>query len=300
MSPVPVFRQIDVAVVMQATISVDGRARIARDGKSVAPECLRTALNPVDLVALEEALKLRESGLVSTVTCLAVGPGADVALAHGLAMGADRIVRAEAPTELYVDARLLGRSIAAALADSVAQLIFVAGQSVDGDAEVLPHEIAVALDAACLTRATALKLSRDEVEVERWLEKGRREIWAAGLPAVVAFDTRANNPRYVAVAALALAHRSALSESVVHHADVRAVQSGAATSLQRFVTPRVRVKRVAGGSSEQGVSDRMRAAVSGGSVESNSGKALSGPPEHVADQIVAFLGERGLLAPDGK
>jgi electron transfer flavoprotein beta subunit len=296
-----ISRHIDVVVVMQAAVSVQGRVRIARDGQSVDAQCLQSACNPVDLVALEEALKLRETGLVSTVTCLAAGSGADAVLAHGIAMGADRIVRIHADEDLYVDARVLGRSIAAALAGSPAQLLFVAGQSADGEADAIPHEIAAALRAACLTNVTALRLANGEVEVERWLEKGRREIWAARLPAVVAFNVRANTPRYVTVAALALARRTAASAPHTgEEPSDAAAESGAATALQRLVVPRIRVKRVAGSTSRQPASERMRTLLNGVGGEVKSGKPLSGPPDHVADLIVAFLDERGLLRADRK
>ncbi len=282
----------DVVVVMQASVSVKGRARIARDGQSVDPECLAALPNLVDFVALEEALKLRESGKAATVTCVAAGAAADAVLAHGLAMGADRIVRVEAPEGLYVDARVLARSIVGAC---TGQLVVIAGQSANGEADALPHEIAAALDAACLTNVTVLRVSNGEVEAERWLEKGRREIWGTRLPAVVAVAATANNPRYVTVAALALARRSASLQLVAREVVVPATESDAATALQKLVTPRIRPKRIAGNSSKQSVSERLRVAVSGDSAQMQSGKPVSGPPTHVADAIVAFLDERGLL-----
>lgn len=290
---------LEVFVAMQPTVSVKGRARIARDGQSVAAECLQTAPNPADLVALEAALRLRENGQVSTVTCIAAGStAADAVLSYGIAMGADRAVRVPAGEDLYVDAGVLGRSIAAAVAGFGGGLVFAASTSADGEADAVPHVIAAALDAACLTNVTALRLSSTEVEVERWLEKGRREIWGAHLPAVVAFEARANNPRYVAVAALALSRRTASPESVPKESHVQAAEPDAATILRKLVTPRIRPKRIAGGSSRQPVSERMRAAVSGGSGEMKSGQALAGPPDRVADLIVAFLDERGLLGGD--
>lgn len=288
---------LDVFVVMQPTVSVQGRARIARDGQSITAECLQTASNPGDLVALDEALKLRESGQVSRVTCIAAGASAaDSVLSHGMAMGADRVVRIPAADDLYVDAQRLGRSLAAALAGAAARLVFAAGSSTDGEVDALPHVIATALDAACLTNVMALRLSGTEVEVDRWLERGRRETWGARLPAVVAFAGRANTPRYVTVAALALAAQTTSPGLVPPAPPVQAADRDAATTLIRLVTPRIRPKRIAGGSSRQTASERMRAAVSGGVGESHGGKSLSGSPDHVADLIVAFLDERGLLA----
>jgi electron transfer flavoprotein beta subunit len=289
---------LEVFVAMQATVSIQGRARIARDGRSVAAECLQSAPNPGDLVALEEALRLRDTGQVSKVSCIAAGAtAADAVLSHGLAMGADRTVRIPTTDDLYVDTQRLGRSIAAAVAGSAGKLVFAASTSPDGEADALPHVIAAALHGACLTNVMSLRLSPNEVEVVRWLEQGRREIWGAHLPAIVAFEGRANTPRYAAVAALILARRtvSAGSAGSAAGTDIQATAHDPATMLRKLLPPRIRPKRMAGGPIGQPASERMRAAIGGGTAEMKRNAVLSGPPDRVANRIVAFLDARGLL-----
>ncbi len=289
-------RRPEVFVAMQAGASVEGRARIARDGLSVADECLRTVPNPTDLVALEAALGLREAGQISTVTCIAIGAStADTILSHGMAMGADRVVRIPMSDQLYLDARFAGRAIAAAVAGSAERLVFTGGESVDGEAEALSHMIAVALGATCMTNVASFSFSDTGMEVERRLERGRRERWRARLPAVVAFAPRANDPRYVAVAALCLARRTTSPEVISTEPQLLTEQAVAATALRKFVAPRIRPKRRAGRASAGTVGERMRAAVDGGVGETKNSDLLSGPPARVADRIVAFLDERGFL-----
>lgn len=281
----------DVFVVLLASFTIKSRLRIARDGKSVAPECLSPTPNLADLIALEQALRLREHGLVSRVICIAGGSQiADEILSHSIAMGADRAIRFKAGADLYADARESGQRVAAIIASFGGKLVFTGGGSSDGDGDVNPHMVAAGLDATCLTNAMDLELSGDKLRVERRIEKGHRQIWATHLPAVVAFDPSAVAPRYVPVAAHILARRA---PTPVREPDQDELEP--ATALSKFIAPRIRPKRISAVPSSQSVAERMQAVVTGGLGETKTGTVLSGPPDQVADQIVAFLEQRGLL-----
>lgn len=287
---------LDLFVAMTPDLTVAGRPRIARDGKSVLPECLSVGPRHADLVALEQALRMREAGQASRVTCIAAGSAAaNETLAHALALGADRAIRVPTADEFYADARVLGHLIADAITNQGGRLVFTGAGSVDGDGDVLPHMIAHDLGAACLTNIAVLDVSGADIRAERRIEKGHRQIWGARLPAVVAFDPGANSPRYAPVAALVLARRAAVSVLDTRDRNGDPREPRPATLLRKLVPPRIRPKHIATGSSSQSAAERMRATVSGGVGTAKTGSALSGSPEQVADSIVAFLGQRGLL-----
>lgn len=272
--------QADIVVAMRPVVSIDGRARIARDGLSVAADGVRSELNRLDLLALEAALRLKEAGHAGRVICLATGErAADDILAHGLAMGADDAMRVPSNSGPYVDARVVAQALATAIRTLGSRLVFTAGQSSDAEAEAIPHLLAAALGAACLTNVTAVQITDGGLEAERRLEQGRRELWGARLPAVLAFDGRAAPARYPAVAALALARRKLAPRLLAGMSAADAESSDAATSLHKLVMRRIPPKRVVG-------EDRAR---------TQGGRRLNGPPERLADLIVAFLDERGLL-----
>ena len=277
----------EVFVVLRPNFAVEGRLRISRDGKSVAPECLSPTPSLADLVA-------RERGLVSGVICIAEGTQiADEILSRGISMGADRAIRVPADGGLYEDACISGQRIAAAISSLGGKLVFAGGGTDDGDGEVIPHVIATGLNATCLTCVMELALTDDMVRVERRIEKGHRQIWSARLPAVVAFDPGSEAPRYVPVASDILARQG--SPSV---AEPDRVEREPVTALSKFVAPRIRPKRIAAAPLNRSVAERMQATVAGGLGETKAGAILSGPPDQVADQIVAFLGDRGLLGED--
>lgn len=59
-------------------------------------------MNPFCEIALEEALRIKESGRASEVVAVSVGPAQCVdTLRTGLAMGADRAIHVEYPGALY-------------------------------------------------------------------------------------------------------------------------------------------------------------------------------------------------------
>lgn len=63
---------------------------------------VKMSMNPFCEIALEEALRIRESGLASEVVAVSMGPAQCVdTLRTGLAMGADRGIHVEAATQLY-------------------------------------------------------------------------------------------------------------------------------------------------------------------------------------------------------
>lgn len=63
---------------------------------------MKMSMNPFCEIALEEALRVKESGLASEVVVVSVGPAQfSETLRTGLAMGADRAIHVEAPENIY-------------------------------------------------------------------------------------------------------------------------------------------------------------------------------------------------------
>jgi len=281
----------EVFVVLQPDFAINGRASIARDGKSIAQECLSLTSRLADQVALEQALRLREKGHVSRVTCVAAcSSAAEDILTQAMASGADRALRIDTGDDLYIDAQAVGQKIANEITGLNGELVFTGSWSGDGNGDLMPHVIAAGLGAACLSNTMNVEISADRVQIERRIEKGHRQIWEAILPAVVAFDPSATAPRYVPVAAQILARR----RSITVIDPVLSVEQPA-TALRKFIPARIRAKRVSVAPAHQTVQERMQATVAGGVSKKKSSTTLSGPPHQVADQIIAFLEERKFL-----
>jgi electron transfer flavoprotein beta subunit len=153
------------------------------------------ALNPTDLNAVEEALRIKEAH-DGEVVLVSLGPEKAVdSLRKALAMGADRAVliadEAAAGSDLVGTSRVL----AAALERVEADLVLFGQASSDGDGAVLWAAVADRLRRPVISQVASLTFEDGRVEGKRQTEHGYDTI-SAPLPAVVAVSDAINEPRY--------------------------------------------------------------------------------------------------------
>jgi len=167
-------------------------------------------INPFDMWAIEEALRLRDR-FGGQVTALSMGPPkAENELREAAAMGCDRAVllcdRAFAGADTWATAYTLARAV-----EKLApyDAILCGRQAMDGDTGQVGPGIANQLGIPQLTYVARLREVDTEdntITVERLLEEGR-EIVRAPLPAVVTVVKDINEPRYPTLRGLRRAKR---------------------------------------------------------------------------------------------
>ena len=153
------------------------------------------ALNPTDLNAVEEALRIKEAQ-GGEVVLVSLGPEKTVeSLRKALAMGADRAVLIS--DEAAAGSDLLGTSaaLAAALARESADLVLFGQASSDADGAVLWASVAERLRLPMISQVATLTVEGDAIQGKRQTEHGYDTI-SAPLPAVVAVSDAINEPRY--------------------------------------------------------------------------------------------------------
>ena len=154
------------------------------------------ALNPTDLNAVEEALRIKEAQGDGEVVLVSLGPEkATESIRKALAMGADRSILVT--DEAAVGSDLLGSTyvLAAALEREQPDLVLFGQASNDGDGAVLWAAVADRLRRPVLSQAASLELEGGNVVGKRQTEHGYDTI-SAPLPAVVAVSDAINEPRY--------------------------------------------------------------------------------------------------------
>ncbi len=152
-------------------------------------------INPTDVNAVEEALRLKEAQ-GGEVVVLTMGPPKSLdALRKALAMGADRAVvvsdEAAAGSDLLATATVL----AAALEREAADLVLFGQASADADGSVLWAAVADRLRRPLVSQVAELTVADGELTGKRQTEFGY-DVIAAPLPAVVAVSDAINEPRY--------------------------------------------------------------------------------------------------------
>jgi len=153
------------------------------------------ALNPTDLNAVEEAIRVKEAQ-GGEVVLVSLGPAKAVdSLRKALAMGADRAVLVSDEGAAGSDLVATSRVLAKALEREEADLVLFGQASSDGDGAVLWAAVADRLRRPLISQVAELTVGADAVTGKRQTEHGYDTI-SAPLPAVVAVSDAINEPRY--------------------------------------------------------------------------------------------------------
>jgi electron transfer flavoprotein beta subunit len=156
---------------------------------------LKMSINPFDEIAIEAALRLKEAGAFTQVALVTIGPAeAERELRTGLAMGADRAIRIDAPADL--EPLTVARALHALALREQPGLVLVGKQAVDDDHGQTGQMLAGLWGRPQATFASAIAIAGNVATVTREIDAGLETI-EIDLPAVVTTDLRLNQPRYV-------------------------------------------------------------------------------------------------------
>ena len=186
-----------VLVPVKRVVDYNVKIRVKSDGTGVDLANVKMSMNPFDEIAVEEAVRLKESGAASEVIVVSVGPAqAQEVLRTALAMGADRaiLIVAEGTVEPLTVAKLL-KGVAQAEEPG---LVILGKQAIDDDCNQTGQMLSALLGWAQATFASKLELSGDTAKVTREIDGGLQVIDVT-LPAIVTADLRLNEPRYASL-----------------------------------------------------------------------------------------------------
>ena len=184
-------------VAVKRVIDPYVKIRVRADKRGVETEQVKMSINPFDDIAVEEALRLRDSGVVSEVVVVSVGmDNSQETLRHALALGADRAILIRT-NERYCSLNI-AKILKKIVTDEAPQLVLMGKQSIDGDNNQTPQMLAALLDWPQATYASKLQITEGVACVTREIDGGL-ETLRLQLPAVVSTDLRLNEPRYASL-----------------------------------------------------------------------------------------------------
>jgi electron transfer flavoprotein beta subunit len=217
-------------VAVKRVVDYNVKARVKSDGTGMDIANAKMSMNPFDEIAVEEAVRLKESGAVSEVVAVSCGPAqCQETLRTAMAIGADRGILVDTGAELQP---LAVAKLLKALADrELPQLIILGKQAIDDDCNQTGQMLAALLGWGQATFASKLVLGDGKASVTREVDGGLETV-ALSLPAVVTTDLRLNEPRYVTLPSIMKAKKKPLA-------------SIAPADLGVDVTPRLKTLRVA-------------------------------------------------------
>ena len=194
-----------VVVSIKRVVDYNVRVRPLADASGVDTAGVKMGINPFDENALEEAIRLKEAGVVSEVLAVSFGgAGVQEVLRHALALGADRALWGQAPEVL--DQLAVARLLRHVAQREEARLVLLGKQAIDEDAGQTAGMLAAMLDWPQAVAASGITVDTDAIKVVREIDGGTETLRVA-LPAVVSADLRLNNPRFVKLPDLMKARR---------------------------------------------------------------------------------------------
>lgn len=184
-------------VCVKRVIDYNVKPRVKADGTGVDLANVKMSMNPFDEIAVEEAIRLKEKGVVTEIVAVSVGPQkAQETLRTALAMGADRAILVLCETE--VEPLAVAKIVKAIADEEQPGLIITGKQAIDDDANQVGQMIAALLGRPQGTFANEIAIEGESVVVKREIDGGLETVKLA-LPAIVTADLRLNEPRYASL-----------------------------------------------------------------------------------------------------
>jgi len=184
-----------VLVPVKRVVDYNVKVRVKSDGTGVDIANVKMSMNPFDEIAVEEAVRLKEKGVVTEVIAVSCGvTQCQETLRTAMAIGADRAILVETSEELQP---LAVAKILKALVDKEKPgLVILGKQAIDDDCNQTGQMLAALANLPQATFASKVEVAGEFANVTREVDGGL-ETLKVRLPAVVTTDLRLNEPRYV-------------------------------------------------------------------------------------------------------
>ena len=184
-----------VLVAVKRVVDYNVKVRVKSDGTGVDIANVKMSMNPFDEIAVEEATRLREKGVVTEVIAVSCGvTQCQETLRTAMAIGADRAILVETTEELQPLA--VAKLLKALIDKEQPGLVILGKQAIDDDCNQTGQMLAALADLPQATFASKVEIVDGKAHVTREVDGGLETI-ALSMPAVITTDLRLNEPRYV-------------------------------------------------------------------------------------------------------
>jgi electron transfer flavoprotein beta subunit len=184
-------------VAVKRVVDANVKVRVKADKTGVDLTNVKMSINPFCEIAVEEAVRLKEKGVVTEIVVVSVGPqAAQEQIRSALALGADRGILVQ--TEDEIGALEVAKILKGVTEQEKPELILLGKQAIDDDSNQVGQMLGALLNAPQGTFASQVTVEGGKVNVTREVDGGLQTV-ALNLPAIITTDLRLNEPRYAAL-----------------------------------------------------------------------------------------------------
>ena len=200
-----------VLVPIKRVVDYNVKIRVKADGSGVDLANVKMSMNPFDEIAIEEAIRMKESGKVKEIVAISIGPAkAQETIRTALAMGADRGILIE--TDETVEPLAVAKLLKAVIATEKPEIVILGKQAIDDDCNQTAQMLSALLGWSQATFASKIVIGEGALHVTREVDGGLETI-KVKLPAIVSADLRLNEPRYASLPNIMKAKKKPVEES---------------------------------------------------------------------------------------
>lgn len=221
---------VKILVPVKRVVDANVKVSLKLDGSGVDLSNAKMSINPFDEIAIEEAVRLKESGVATEVIAVSAGVAfAQETLRSALAIGADRAILIESNDELQPLA--VAKLLKAIFDKEQPELVILGKQAIDDDSNQTGQMLAALANLPQATFASKVIVADGKATVSREVDGGA-ETLSLTLPAVITTDLRLNEPRYATLPNIMKAKK-------------KPIETISPSDLGVDVTPRLKTLKVA-------------------------------------------------------
>ena len=199
-----------ILVAVKRVIDYNVQIRVKEDGTGVVTDNVKMSTNPPDDNAIEEAVKIKESGKATEIVAVTVGEEkAHETVRKALAVGADRGIHIKA--DGVIEPLAVSKIIKKIVEKEKPDLVFMGKQAIDDDCNQTGQMLSALLNWPQATFASNIEIKDNFLEVTREIDEGLETI-QINIPAIVTCDLRLNEPRYASLPNIMKAKKKPIEE----------------------------------------------------------------------------------------
>lgn len=184
-------------VAVKRVVDYNVKIRVKSDQTAVETSNVKMSMNPFDEIAVEEAVRIKEAGIVDEIIAISVGTDqSQETLRTAMAMGADRSILVNTRSDL--EPILVAKLLKALVMKENPDFVIMGKQAIDDDSNQTGQMLASLLGWGQATFASKIVVNKDIAKVTREVDGGL-ETLSVKLPAVITTDLRLNEPRYASL-----------------------------------------------------------------------------------------------------
>ena len=182
-------------VAVKRVVDYNVKVRVKSDGSGVDIANVKMSMNPFDEIAIEEAVRLKEKGVVTEIIAVSCGVAQCAeTLRTAMAIGADRAILVETTADLQPLA--VAKLLKALVDKEQPGLVILGKQAIDDDCNQTGQMLAALGDWPQATFASKVAIVDGKLQATREVDGGSENL-SLSLPAIITTDLRLNEPRYV-------------------------------------------------------------------------------------------------------